>query len=106
HSITGVTGHRRLHLFAVSQSGRTSFQNSGMSGGTIFQDSGNCARFYDVFVDNVAPLTPAFSIAAAASTNEIDLSWSIPLDQGVNVAPDSAESAGAGGNQESQNWYR
>src|SRR5947208_194780 len=36
HSITGVTGHRRLHLFAVSQSGRTSFQNSGLSGGTIF----------------------------------------------------------------------
>ncbi len=105
HVITGVTGHRRLHLFAVSQSGRTSFQNSGSSGGSVYQDAGNYARYYDFFVDNVPPLSPSFSSAASASTSQIDLQWAIPLDQGVNVAPDTTETAGAGGNQDSQNWY-
>jgi hypothetical protein len=106
HSTQGVTGHRRFHFFAVSQSGRTSFQNSGVSGGSVFQDAGNYARYFDIYVDNLAPLPPNFSIVSAASTTQINLGWSIPLDQGVNVAPDSTESAGSGGNQDSQNWYR
>src|SRR5207248_2482945 len=29
HMMIGVVGHRRFHFFAVSQSGRSSFQNSG-----------------------------------------------------------------------------
>ena len=32
HSTSGVTGHQRFHFFAVSQSGRTSFQDSGSIG--------------------------------------------------------------------------
>jgi len=106
HSTPGVTGHRRFHFFAVSQSGRTSFQNSGLSGGSIFQDAGNYARYYDVYVDNLAPLPPTFDRVIAASTNEIDLAWTPPLDQGVNVAPDTMESAGGGSNQDAANWYR
>jgi hypothetical protein len=106
HSTAGVTGHRRFHFFAVSKSGRTSFQNSGASGGSRFQDSGNFARYYDLYVDNVAPQNPAFSSVSAVSPTEIDLAWPIPLDQGVNVGPGSAESAGGSGNADSQNWYR
>ena len=85
HSTTDVTGHRRFHFFAVSQSGRTSFQNNGITGGSLFQDSGNYGRYYDVFVDNLPPLDPAFSSAAAPSTTQINLGWTIPFDQGVNV---------------------
>ena len=106
HSVSGVTGHRRLLFFAVSQSGRTSFQNSGATGGSVFQDAGNYARYYDVYVDPLPPQSPAFSSAAAAATNQISLAWAIPLDQGVNVVAGSTESAGAGGNQDAQNWYR
>jgi hypothetical protein len=105
-STTGVTGHRRFHFFAVSQSGRTSFQDSGATGGSRFQDSGNYARYYDVYVDNVAPLNPSFSSVTAASPTQINLAWPVPLDQGVNVGSGSTESAGAAGNQDSQNWYR
>jgi hypothetical protein len=105
HSTTCVTGHRRFHFFAVSQSGRTSFQNSGSSGGSLFQDAGNYARCYDVFVDNVPPLNPSFASAASSSPSRIDLEWAIPLDQGVNVPPASTETAGYGGNQDGQNWY-
>ena len=103
---TGVTGHRRFHFFALSQSGRTSFQNSGAVGGSTFQDAGNFARYYDVYVDNVPPQTPAFSSATAAGTTQINLAWTVPLDQGVNVDPGNSESAGGAGNQDSQNWYR
>ena len=106
HNVTGVTGHRRLHFFAVSQSGRTSFQDSGKTGGSKFQDAGNYARYYDVYVDNVAPQSPSFASVTAASPTEIDLGWAVPLDQGVNVAPGSDESAGSAGNQDLQNWYR
>src|SRR5207249_1839087 len=101
-----VTGHRRFHFFAVSQSGRTSCQNSGSSGGSVFQDAGNYARYYDVYVDNVAPLDPSFSSATAVSPTQINLAWIIPPDQGVNVGPGDTESSGAAGNQDSQNWYR
>ncbi len=106
HTATGVTGHRRLHFFAVSQSGRTSFQDSGLSGGSIYQDAGNYARYYDVFVDNVPPVDPEFDTVTATSTNQIALTWVIPPDQGVNVAAGPDEDAGAGGNQDSENWYR
>jgi hypothetical protein len=106
HSTSGVVGHRRFHFFAVSQSGRTSFQNSGVIGGSRFQDAGNYARYYDVYVDNLPPQVPGFSSVTPASTSQINLAWAIPLDQGVNVEPGSTESAGAAGNQDSQNWYR
>ena len=105
HTISGVTGHRRVHLFAVSRSGRTSFQNSGIAGGSVYQDAGNYARYYDVYVDNVAPESPTFSSATGMNTNQIGLAWDLPLDQGVNTAPSATESAGAAGNQDAQNWY-
>jgi hypothetical protein len=57
-------------------------------------------------VDNVPPQTPAFTSASAASTTQINLAWTVPLDQGVNVDPGASESAGGAGNQEVQNWYR
>ena len=72
----------------------------------VFQDAGNYARYYDVYVDNIPPQNPGFSSVTVASTTQINLAWTIPLDQGVNVAPGSTESAGAAGNQDSQNWYR
>jgi len=106
HSTEAVTGHRRFHFFAVSQSGRTSFQPNGLSGGSLFQDAGNYARYYDVFIDNLPPLDPAFGVVAAASTTQINLNWTLPLDQGANVDPGATESAGAAGNDEAQNWYR
>ncbi|PWU20771.1 MAG: hypothetical protein C5B50_03200 [Verrucomicrobia bacterium] len=105
HSVSGVTAHRRLYFFAVSRSGRTSFQDSGAIGGSTFQDAGNYGRYYDVYVDNVAPQNPSFSSVTAASTSEIDLGFAIPLDQGVNTAPGSTESAAGSGNQDAQNWY-
>ncbi len=106
HTTSGVIGHRRFHFFAVSRSGRTSFQNNGATGGSLYQDGGNYARFYDVYVDNVPPQTPAFSAITSTSTDKVDLAWNLPLDQGVNVAPGSDESAGGSGNQDAQNWYR
>jgi GH25 family lysozyme M1 (1,4-beta-N-acetylmuramidase) len=106
HIATGVSGHRRFHFFAVSQSGRTSFQNSGTTGGWRFQDAGNYARYFDVYVDNLPPQTPSFVSANALSTAQISLGWNIPLDQGVNVAPGATETAGGAGNQDAQNWYR
>jgi hypothetical protein len=106
HTETGVIGHRRLHFFAVSQSGRTSFQNSGTTGGSLFQDAGNYARFYDLYIDNVPPQEPGFSSATASSPTQIDLAWDIPLDQGINIGAGSNESAGGAGNQDAQNWYR
>jgi GH25 family lysozyme M1 (1,4-beta-N-acetylmuramidase) len=106
HDAHGVTGHRRFLFFAVSQSGRTSFQNSGVSGGSVFQDAGNYARYYDIYVDNVPPLNSSFTSVTAASTTQINLQWIIPPDQGVNIGPGSTESAGGLGNQDSQNWYR
>jgi GH25 family lysozyme M1 (1,4-beta-N-acetylmuramidase) len=106
HSVTGVTGHRRLYFFAVSQSGRTSFQNSGTIGGSRFQDAGNYGRYYDLYVDNVAPQNPSFSSATATGTTQINLAWPLPLDQGVNIGAGSTESAGGAGNQDAQNWYR
>ena len=103
---TGVTGHRRFYYFAVSQSGRTSFQNSGLSGGALFQDSGNYGRYYDVYVDDLPPLDPGPPVASFITPTQIDLQWKIPLDQGINIGPGAGESAGAAGNQDSQNWYR
>jgi hypothetical protein len=106
HTTIGVTGHRRFHFFAVSQSGRTSFQNSGRTGGSVFQDAGNYARYYDVYVDNLAPESPDLIGAAAGDTSTVNLQWIIPLDQGVNIGPGDNESLGAAGNQDGQNWYR
>ena len=105
HNTAGVTGHRRFHFFSVSRSGRTSFQNSGSSGGSVFQDSGNYGRYYDIYVDNVAPMPPSFDSVTGVNTTQISLAWSLPLDQGVNTAPDDTESAGGSGNQDSENWY-
>ena len=103
---TGVSGHRRFHYFAVSRSGRTSFQDSGVIGGARFQDAGNYAKYYDVYVDNLPPQFPGFASVLVGGPTQINLAWSLPLDQGVNVAPGSTESAAEGGNQDSQNWYR
>ncbi|PWU10336.1 MAG: hypothetical protein C5B50_25740 [Verrucomicrobia bacterium] len=91
HEETGVTGHRRFHLFAVSKSGRTSFQNSGSAGGWTWSDSGNYARYYDIYVDNVAPVNPSFSSVTVAGTNQVNLAWTIPLDRGVNIANGATE---------------
>jgi GH25 family lysozyme M1 (1,4-beta-N-acetylmuramidase) len=106
HTAPGITGHRRLYFFGVSQSGRTSFQNNGIGGGSLFQDSGNYARYYDVYVDSLPPLDATFSSVVAAGTAQIDLQWAVPLDQGINVPPGASESAGGAGNQDAQNWYR
>jgi GH25 family lysozyme M1 (1,4-beta-N-acetylmuramidase) len=106
HTETDVAGHRRFYFFAVSQSGRTSFQNSGLSGGSLFQDAGNYGRYYDVYVDNLPPLDPGPPSVAQVTSTQINLQWNVPLDQGINVAPGSDETAGAAGNLESQNWYR
>ncbi len=106
HSEPSLSGHRRFYFFAVSQSGRTSFQNSGLTGGSLFQDAGNYGRYYDVYVDNLPPLDPGPPAVTLVTTTQINLQWNIPLDQGVNVAPGATESAGAAGNLESQNWYR
>ncbi|HSU53776.1 MAG TPA: NBR1-Ig-like domain-containing protein, partial [Candidatus Dormibacteraeota bacterium] len=106
HSVPGVSGHRRFYFFAVSRSGRTSFQNNGVTGGSVFADSGNYGRYYDVYVDNLPPLDPAPVSVASNSTTQLALQWLVPLDQGVNVDPGASESAGAAGNLETQNWYR
>jgi autotransporter-associated beta strand protein len=107
HSQTGVTGHRRFHLFAVSQSGRTSFQSSGSAGGSTFQDSGSYARYYDLWVDNAAPNNGSFSTASATSTTAISLGWAIPLDNGVGVAAGSTEAKGSiASDADANNYYR
>ncbi|PWU08705.1 MAG: hypothetical protein C5B50_28980 [Verrucomicrobia bacterium] len=93
HTQNGVTGHRRFHLFAVSQSGRTSFQDNGLSGGWTWSDSGNYGRYYDIYVDNVAPVNPSFSSVTVAGTNQVNLAWTIPLDQGVNIANSATENS-------------
>jgi autotransporter-associated beta strand protein len=105
HTTTGVTAHRRFHFFAVSKSGRTSGQASGSTGGWTW-DSGH-AKYYDVWVDNVAPVNPSFSSAAAASTTSMTVNWAIPLDQGVGVGAGSIEAAGnLSNNQDANNYYR
>ena len=105
HTTTGVTAHRRFHFFAVSKSGRTSGQASGSSGAWTY-DSGH-AKYYDVWVDNVAPNNPSFSSVTAASTTQINLAWAIPLDKGVGVADGSTEAAGnISNNQDANNYYR
>jgi hypothetical protein len=53
HTQTGVTGHRRFHFFAVSRSGRTSFQNNGQTGGSNWTGGGSGTL--DVYVDNLSP---------------------------------------------------
>lgn len=97
HTQTGVTGHRRFHFFAVSNSHRTSFQsgtNSGKNGGYTWSDGGP-ANYMDVYVDNLAPQTPGLTDVAATGPNQVSLAWAIPLDEGVNVAAGSTESADA-----------
>jgi hypothetical protein len=59
-----------------------------------------------VFVDNLPPLDPGPPAVTLVTPTQINLQWTVPLDQGVNVAPGATESAGAAGNLESQNWYR
>ncbi len=78
-------------MFAVSQSGRTSFQDSGKSGGWTWSDSGNYGRYYDIYVDNVAPVNPGFSSVTVAGSNQVNLAWTIPLDQGVSIANSATE---------------
>jgi hypothetical protein len=106
HTATGVTGHRRFHFFSVSQSRRTSFQNSGVSGGWNWADGG-AGNYMDVYVDNVPPQNPGFASVTVAGTSRVDLAWSIPLDQGVGTDPGADEAAdetnSAGGNY---NYYR
>ncbi|MGI6296868.1 MAG: N-acetylmuramoyl-L-alanine amidase [Armatimonadota bacterium] len=91
HSQANVTGHRRFHFFSVSRSGRTSFQDSGKTGGWRWSDGGP-ANYMDVYVDNLAPQTPSFANAAASGANAISLSWNLPLDRGVNIADGATES--------------
>lgn len=90
HSQSGVTGHRRFHFFSVSRSGRTSFQNSGKTGGWVFSGGGT-ATYFDVFVDNLSPQAPTFSNVSASSSSSVNLGWSIPLDRGINIADGAAE---------------
>lgn len=90
HTQSGVTGHRRFHFFSVSRSGRTSFQDSGKTGGWRWSDGGP-ANYMDVYVDNLAPQNPSFTNVAAGSANAVTLSWNLPLDRGVNVADGAAE---------------
>lgn len=104
HTATGVTGHRRFHFFAVSQSGRTSFQNSGTTGGSNWADGGP-GNYVDVYVDNVAPQNSSFTSVTAASPTEINLSWAVPLDQGVGIGPGDTEAADEASNA-SANHYR
>ncbi len=101
HTHSGVTGHRRFHFFAVSKSRRTSFQDSGATGGWNWADGGP-ANYMDVYVDNAPPQNPTFSSVSAASTGQINLNWSIPLDEGVGVGAGSTEYASEGGD----NAYR
>ncbi len=68
HTQTDVTGHRRFHFFAVSKSGRTSFQNSGQTGGSNW-GGGGAGTYMDVYVDNLPPQSPAFAGAAAVSSS-------------------------------------
>ncbi len=70
NATTGVTGHRRFHFFSVSQSHRTSFQDSGRTGGWNFTGGGR-GTYFDVFIDNVPPLDPTFATVTAAGTNSI-----------------------------------
>ena len=104
HTQTGVTGHRRFHFFAVSKSGRTSFQNNGQTGGANW-GGGGAGTYMDVYVDNLPPQNPAFASAAAVSPNTVDLAWTLPLDQGVGIAPGSTEAADETG-KSSGNYYR
>ncbi len=108
HTQTGVTGHRRFHFFSVSQSGRTSRQTSGVSGGNAWDDSGH-GNYMDVYVDNVAPQNPSFS-SVTPGTAQINLGWTIPLDQGVGTSPGATEypASMAPADEKSTNdqWYR
>jgi hypothetical protein len=103
HAQASVTGHRRFHFFAVSRSGRTSYQNNGDTGGWNFADGGP-ANYMDVYVDNVAPAAPSFSGVTVASPNQVNLAWSLPLDQGVNIS-NSATEATAGITSGGANGY-
>jgi hypothetical protein len=106
HSETGVTGHRRLHFFGVSASGRTSGQASGQGSGWTYDNSGH-ANYFDVYVDNAAPVAPSLLSVSAASTSQINLGWSIPNDNGVGIAAGSTEAADATSPYASgNNYYR
>ena len=100
HTATGVTGHRRFHFFAVSRSGRTSFQNNGQTGGTNWA-GGGAGTYMDAFIDNAPPQAPGFSSAVAVSSSQVNLAWTIPLDQGVGIGAGAAEAA-----SETDNYYR
>lgn len=104
HAQTNVTGHRRFYFFAVSRSGRASFQNNGQTGGANWGGAG-VGTYMDVYVDNEAPQAPGFSSATAAGTSAIDLAWAIPLDQGVGIGPGAIEAADESSNT-SGNYYR
>jgi N-acetylmuramoyl-L-alanine amidase len=104
HTQAGVTGHRRFYFFAVSKSGRTSFQNNGQTGGSNWTGGGS-GNYVDVYVDNLPPLVTGFSNLTAVSSSEIDLAWGIPLDQGVGIGPGADEAADETSNS-SGNYYR
>ncbi len=104
HTALDVTGHRRFHFFAVSQSGRTSFQNNGQAGGSNWT-AGGAANYVDVYIDNLEPQLPGFANAIASSTSQINLAWAIPLDQGVGIGDGGTESADEASNA-SGNYYR
>jgi len=104
NTTTGVTGHRRFHFFAVSKSGRTSFQDSGSTGGSKWQDGGY-GNYVDVFVDNLPPQNPSFASVTSAAPDEMSLAWDVPLDQGVGIGAGADESYDAT-SAASSNHYR
>ena len=104
HAQTGVTGHRRFYFFAVSRSGRTSFQNNGQTGGSNWAGGGS-GNYMDVYIDNQPPQVTGFSNVTAVSSSEIDLAWGIPLDQGVGIGPGATEAADEASSS-SGNYYR
>lgn len=104
HTETGIIGHRRYHFFAVSRSGRASFQSSGPSGGWAW--SGTYAKYMDVYIDNKPPLNPAFGTVTVASPTQINMTWTKPLDQGANVGDGSTEAYAKDGYADAGNYYR
>ncbi|HQL80473.1 MAG TPA: hypothetical protein PLU91_19910, partial [Verrucomicrobiota bacterium] len=94
HSEGGFTGHNRFHFESYGNNTwrSTEWNNTGGS------------DWFDTYIDNVAPQNPSFSSVTAASTSQINLSWGLPLDQGVGVGAGSDEVSDTTYN--GSNYYR